>query len=255
MTLAYHTRYIQDLYGNRDPPAASDALDHAASALASLKKLPEPFRSFYAQRAARQILQGVSDEAPPSDVYIATRSSSGPGNSIVQLHGGGRMPMVGFGTFQIPPGQVTAAVRAAIRVGVRHFDCAAVYRNESDVGAALHDALCAGDICRDEMFVTSKLWNTAHAHVRVACLDTIRALRLDYLDLYLIHWPVASGASAGTSLSDTWRQMESLVADGLVRAIGVSNFSQEKLKGVLGDPALRVAPAVNQEALFLPSCT
>ena len=100
------------------------------------------------------------------------------------------MPSIGFGTYQAPKGEVGAAVSAALASGYRHIDCAAIYGNEAEVGDALASAM-AGGLQRQDLFVTSKLWNSEHApeHVRPACLQSLADLKLDHLDLYIIHWP------------------------------------------------------------------
>ena len=165
----------------------------------------------------------------------------------MSLNSGARMPLVGLGTWEADRGQVAVAVEAALAAGVRHFDCAASYRNEGEVGEALHAAVASGTVTRGELFVTSKLWNGDHRRVREACLRSLRALRLDRLDLYLVHWPVASGQARGADLRDTWRGMEALVAEGLVTSIGVANLSAAKLTALLAG-APHIVPAVNQVA-------
>ncbi|PLX71411.1 MAG: aldehyde oxidoreductase, partial [Desulfuromonas sp.] len=104
-----------------------------------------------------------------------------------------QMPILGLGTWKAAPGEVGAAVREAIRLGYRHIDCAAIYANEAEIGEALDDLLQAGEVTREELWITSKLWNNAHAREMVpqALQTTLRDLRLDSLDLYLVHWPVA----------------------------------------------------------------
>ena len=165
---------------------------------------------------------------------------------VVQLSSGHSMPLLGLGTYQLTQTQAGAAVRAALRAGIRHIDCASIYRNEIAVGSAIHVALCEGEVVRSDLWLTSKLWNDSHGDVRDACLRSLRALRVDYLDLYLVHWPVASGRAAGVSLAAVWAQMEQLVDAGLVRAIGISNCSAAKLSALLASPSLRILPAVNQ---------
>jgi diketogulonate reductase-like aldo/keto reductase len=201
----------------------------------------------------------------------------------VLLSTGAEIPLVGLGTWQAPPGQVKAAVLAALRRGYRHLDCASVYGNEAEVGAAVAQALREGVCARRDLFVTGKLWNDSHAPegVERACRASLARLGLDYLDLYLIHWPVVSSGQDGggggggggelrPTLFETWRAMEGLVLAGeeaggnsgssaaaataattpkpqpLVRAIGVSNLSEKKLRALVADPRLRVRPAVNQ---------
>lgn len=174
----------------------------------------------------------------------------------------GTMPVLGLGTWKSDPGQVYRAVREAINTGYRHIDCASAYRNEKEIGSALHDAFMAGDIKREEIWITSKLWNDAHLQKDVvpALKQTLSDLQLDYLDLYLIHWPVAfqHGIAFPSSedeyislqqapIQDTWRGMEDAVRKQLTRHIGVSNFSIKKIKAILG--YCEVRPEVNQVEL------
>ncbi len=161
-----------------------------------------------------------------------------------------KMPVIGLGTWKSEDEKVYQAVRWAVKAGYQHVDCAAVYGNEATVGQALHDAVAEGDIERKNLFVTSKLWNTAHkpADVRPALEQSLKDLQTDYLDLYLIHWPIAEDPQSGEILDipqeETWAEMEKAQKDGLVRSIGVSNFTQTKLKNLM-DKA-EIMPAVNQ---------
>ncbi len=155
-----------------------------------------------------------------------------------------RMPALGLGTWKSDPGEVGEAVREAIRIGYRHIDCAAIYGNEAEVGQALRDAIGAGEVRRDHLWITSKLWNNAHLpeHVEPALQRTLDDLQLDCLDLYLMHWPIAlkpdvafpEDGSAFLSwdeapLTATWEALERCVQKGLARHIGVSNFSRTNL--------------------------
>ncbi|MEB3353582.1 MAG: aldo/keto reductase [Cyanobacteriota bacterium] len=172
---------------------------------------------------------------------------------------GDRMPLLGLGTWKSAPGEVGAAVREAIRLGYRHIDCASVYANEPEVGEAIRGAIAAGEVTREELWITSKLWCNAHgqANVEPALRRTLADLGLECLDLYLIHWPVpirpgvafpASGDDLlppeAVPLEDTWLGMEAALELGLTRHIGVSNFSSRKLHQLLATARLR--PEVNQ---------
>jgi alcohol dehydrogenase (NADP+) len=169
------------------------------------------------------------------------------------------MPAIGLGTWKAAPGEVGAAVRSALQLGYRHIDCAAIYGNEAEIGAALHAALQQGGLAREQLWITSKLWNDCHepGQVRPALERTLADLQLSWLDLYLIHWPVAHrpGVLMPSAAADqiplerlplhhTWAAMEELVDAGLVRRIGVSNWSAAKLAALL--PHCRIRPAVNQ---------
>lgn len=183
------------------------------------------------------------------------------------LRSGARMPAIGLGTFgsDHAPGEAVAqAVKGAIAVGYRHIDCAAVYGNEHLIGAALREVLDSGLVRREELWITSKLWNDKHAEEDVipACQQSLRDLQLDTLDLYLIHWPFPNYHAPGVDGSSrdphakpyihvnymkTWRQMEKLVAMGLVRHIGTSNMTIPKLELLLRDA--RIPPAANEMEL------
>ncbi len=173
-----------------------------------------------------------------------------------------QMPILGLGTWKAAPGEVGAAVREAIRLGYRHIDCAAIYANEAEIGEALDDLLQAGEVTREELWITSKLWNNAHAREMVpqALQTTLRDLRLDSLDLYLVHWPVAIRPDVvfptrgdqflsldEMPLTETWAGMEDCARQGLARHIGVSNFSIRLLETVRAG-ATRM-PEMNQVEL------
>lgn len=175
---------------------------------------------------------------------------------------GDPLPILGLGTWKAAPGEVYAAVREALRLGYRHIDCAAIYGNEAEVGRALAEAMAEGVLNREQLWVTSKLWNNAHAPaaVRPALEQTLADLRLDYLDLYLVHWPVALRpevllpreaadliALDALPIAQTWQAMEALVEQGLCRHIGVSNFSVVKLDELLA--RARLKPEMNQVEL------
>lgn len=171
------------------------------------------------------------------------------------------MPQLGLGTWKSKPGEVYDAVKEALRLGYRHIDCAHIYGNEAEVGQALEEAMTGG-VKREDLWITSKLWNSSHhpENVQPALQTTLKNLRLDYLDLYLMHWPVAHKADAVfpksaddlISLDDlpvtkTWGGMEGCVDEGLARHIGVSNFSARKLQTLLNEA--RIKPAMNQVEL------
>lgn len=170
----------------------------------------------------------------------------------LKLNSGFDMPQVGLGTWKSKPGEVAAAVKVALDSGYRHIDCAAFYGNEAEIGGALADKLGDGDgkIARSDVFITSKLWNTEHAKDAVlpACQKTLKDLGLEYLDLYLIHWPFGMSKVEGekdlTPFTETWAAMEALVDAGLVRSIGLSNFNEAQIDEVLA--MARIQPAVLQ---------
>eukprot|EP01065_Artemidia_motanka_P024773 TRINITY_DN2967_c0_g2_i1.p1 TRINITY_DN2967_c0_g2~~TRINITY_DN2967_c0_g2_i1.p1 ORF type:complete len:344 (+),score=127.52 TRINITY_DN2967_c0_g2_i1:58-1032(+) len=171
--------------------------------------------------------------------------------AVAKLHSGADMPLVGLGTWQAPAGEVGNAVRAAVEVGYRHIDCAAVYGNEAEIGAVFADMFASGKVKREDLFVTSKLWNSEHRpeNVESAVRTTLKDLQLEYLDLYLMHWPQQFEKVEGTNrgfprnedqsirydqvpLAETWAAMEKLVEQGLVRAIGLSNFNSVQIKAI-----------------------
>ncbi|MED6262560.1 Aldo-keto reductase 1 member A1-A, partial [Ataeniobius toweri] len=182
-------------------------------------------------------------------------------STFVTLSSGQRMPMVGLGTWKSAPGQVKRAVLAALDCVYRHIDCAAAYGNEQEVGEALALWLGAGKaLRRDEVFVTSKLWNTKHdpEDVEDTCRTCLAHLGLSYLDLYLMHWPMAfkrgkelmprqddgSICYSDTHYRDTWKAMENLVDEGFVKAIGLSNFNARQIDDIMS--IARHKPVVNQ---------
>ncbi|WFS62799.1 aldo/keto reductase [Pseudodesulfovibrio thermohalotolerans] len=173
----------------------------------------------------------------------------------IMLHTGAKMPALGLGTWQAAKGEVARAVTEALRIGYRHVDCAHVYGNENEVG----EALAATPVPRRELWITSKLWNNSQCpkDVRPALERSLEALGLDYLDLYLIHWPVQLSHTvmypqSGSDLIawteehalETWSALEDCVRAGLVRHIGTSNFSMKKIQVLLDKGS--ILPAVSQ---------
>jgi alcohol dehydrogenase (NADP+) len=188
-------------------------------------------------------------------------SSDFPGKKIVLNRGGGRMPALGFGTLIPDAATTTRATREALEAGYRHFDCAERYQNEREVGEALRIGLAAGGIAREDIFVTTKLWNSNHRPERVepAFEASLKRLGLDYLDLYLIHTPFAFRVGdeqdprdengdvvydKDVTLLDTWRGMEDLVDHGRCRAIGLSDIGLDDLQPLY--ESARIKPAVVQ---------
>jgi diketogulonate reductase-like aldo/keto reductase len=157
------------------------------------------------------------------------------------LNNGVEIPQVGFGVFLVPPAETKAAVSSALEVGYRHIDTARIYDNEAAVGEAIRGS----GLSRDELFVTTKCWNDDQGYDRApaAFEASIDRLGLEYVDLYLIHWP----AAARNTFVETWQALEKLSADGRVRAIGVSNFQPHHLRRLLDETG--TVPAVNQVEL------
>jgi diketogulonate reductase-like aldo/keto reductase len=182
------------------------------------------------------------------------------------LYTGARMPSIGLGTFgsdRVTANEIAESVKGAAAVGYRHFDCASVYGNEPEIGAAFEEIL-RGGIRRNDLWITSKLWNDKHGEndVVASCRQSLADLRLRYLDLYLVHWPFPNFHPPGCDVASrspdakpyfhenfmkTWRKMEELVDMGLVRHIGASNMTIPKLKLLLRDA--RIKPAVNEMEL------
>lgn len=177
----------------------------------------------------------------------------------VTLYNGAQMPCIGMGTFgsdRVTAEEVSGAVAGAIRAGYRLFDCAACYGNEKEIGAVFQEAFDAGVVERRELFIASKVWNDMHRDVAAACKKSIADLRCDYIDLYFIHWPFPNYHPPGCDVDsrnpdsrpfsvaefvDTYRQIEALVREGLVRNIGISNMTIPKLDAVLDK--LEIPPA------------
>jgi 2,5-diketo-D-gluconate reductase A len=164
--------------------------------------------------------------------------SPAPAVPDVPLGGGTTIPQVGFGVFQVAGDDTFAAVTAALEAGYRSIDTAAIYFNESEVGQAVHDS----GIPRQDLRITTKVWNTDQGYEStLAAFDaSLERLGMDYVDLYLIHWP----CPARNQYLETWQALEKLLADGRTRAIGVSNFTVSTLERLLA--STDVVPAVNQ---------
>lgn len=182
------------------------------------------------------------------------------------LSTGARIPSIGMGTFgsdAVSAEEIATAVVQAAEIGYRHFDCASVYRNEREIGESMVRLIGSG-IAREQLWITSKVWNDCHAPAAVerSCIQSIRDLRVEYLDAYLVHWPFPNHHDPGCDVESrsnhahpyihgdfmaTWRAMESLVDRGLVRHIGTSNMTIPKLSLLLRDA--RIRPALNEMEL------
>ncbi|WP_053649199.1 aldo/keto reductase [Streptomyces sp. XY431] len=169
----------------------------------------------------------------------------------LELNDGNLIPQLGFGVWQVPDAEATAAVRAAIEAGYRSIDTAAIYENETGTGKAVADAL-SGGIAREDLYITTKLWNSgtrdwSGEQGRDAVLRefdaSLERLGLEYLDLYLIHWPRPMHGS----YANVWKALEQLRADGRVKSVGVSNFGTEQLTRLAEESSL--VPVLNQVEL------
>ncbi|CDH06678.1 2,5-didehydrogluconate reductase DkgA [Xenorhabdus bovienii] len=156
--------------------------------------------------------------------------------TIIKLVDGNLMPQLGLGVWQTSNEQVVKAIHTALEVGYRSIDTAAIYHNESGVGKALKEI----DIPREEIFVTTKLWNDRHQDAKAALEESLDKLQLDYIDLYLLHWPVPHQ----DQYVEAWKQLIELKESGLARSIGVCNFHIEHLQKLMSETS--VVPAINQ---------
>lgn len=187
------------------------------------------------------------------------------------LNTGNSIPSIGLGTWQSPDEECYNAVLSALKSGYKHIDTAMVYQNEVPVGKAIRDFLKESDVTRSELFITTKLWCTTFQNPEQALKDSLERLGLDYVDLYLIHWPVAmapgdtlmpvraDGSRAALSFDewsyvDTYKLLQKLLPLGLTKAIGISNFNKVKIEHLLADPEVTVVPAALQVELhpYLP---
>ena len=179
----------------------------------------------------------------------------------LRFDNGDEMPALGLGTWKSSPGEVGDTIAKALEIGYRHFDCAKIYGNEAEIGDAFQRSFTGGIVGRDDLWITSKLWCNAHRaeDVRPALESTLSDLKLDHLDLYLVHWPVAVkphvlGPASGADflsleevpLAETWHAMEDLHEAGLAKHIGVSNYSAKKLRAHEG---MKRPPEVDQVEL------
>ncbi|KAL0025391.1 hypothetical protein WJX79_003513 [Trebouxia sp. C0005] len=186
-----------------------------------------------------------------------TAATDAPQSEYLLLRSGAKLPLVGFGTYKVDNAD---SVRCAIAEGYRHIDCAAFYGNEETIGEGMADFINQGH--RSDLFITSKVWNDAHRPklVRASCERSIKDLGCEYLDLLLMHWPEAWEPESGmpgkpdhtVTIQQTWEAMEELVDSGLVRHLGVSNFSVKQVEELL--ECARIKPVANQVELhpFLP---
>ncbi|KAI1278421.1 Aldo-keto reductase family 1 member A1 [Halotydeus destructor] len=179
----------------------------------------------------------------------------------VKLSDGSSIPILGLGTWKSKPNEVYEAVKYAIKeAGYRHIDCALAYLNEDEVGRAVKECIESGVVTREDLFITSKCWNTFHSFDQVAlCLDkTLKDLQLDYVDLWLLHWPLGyqeggdvfpqdeAGKFITTEVDylDTWKGMEQEQIKGRAKSIGISNFNSQQIDRLLG--VAKVKPVANQ---------
>lgn len=169
-------------------------------------------------------------------------------SNTFSLNTGDKIPALGLGTWQSKPNEVAKAVEVALRKGYRHIDTAAAYGNEAEVGAGIK----ASGVPRKDIWITTKLNNPDHKRVAAALDDSLSKLGVDYIDLYLMHWPSSTDPSDTTKIytdwdfTNTWAEMQKLPATGKVKNIGVSNFVEKNLQKLFSSPDFKITPAVNQ---------
>lgn len=165
---------------------------------------------------------------------------------VFTLNDGSKIPAVGLGTWLATGKEQVNCVKTALLNGYRHIDTAAIYGNEEEVGQGIKES----GIPREEIYLTTKLWNTDHKNVTGALETSLKKLQTDYVDLYLIHWPVTLDAEkkpvSDWNYIDTYKELQKLVATGKVKSIGISNFTQKKVEKLLADKDITIKPAVNQ---------
>jgi len=175
--------------------------------------------------------------------------------SKLKLSSGHEIPIFGLGTWQSKPGEVGRALVDAFDIGYRHFDCARIYQNEAEIGTSLAELFKQGKAKREDVFITSKVWNTYHSYQKAAeCIElSLKDLQVDYLDMYLIHWPMAycEGGDlfpkddqgkiiySETDFMDTWTAMEDAVSAGKIKSIGLSNFNMEQVERVIREGRIK----------------
>ncbi|XP_051154638.1 aldo-keto reductase AKR2E4-like isoform X1 [Leptopilina boulardi] len=165
---------------------------------------------------------------------------------LITLNNGIKAPVLGLGTWQgvNNPSEVENAIRHAINIGYRHFDCAAVYGNEREIGKVVREKIADGTVKREDLFIVTKVWNDDHKEQQVveACKSSLKKFGLDYIDLYLIHWPMCD--SNDVDYIETWRGMEKCIELNLTKSIGLSNFNSMQITRILS--YAKIMPTINQ---------
>ncbi|CAK0784459.1 hypothetical protein CVIRNUC_007663 [Coccomyxa viridis] len=192
------------------------------------------------------MLQRLFGRAPSGVVLSEYSTIHQP---AVKLNNGLFFPLLGLGTWKADKGDAGRIVSNALKAGYRHLDFAMMYGNQAEIGQAMTEVFKEGKVKREDVWMTSKLDNSHHAgpDVEKAARQVLKELQQDYLDLFLVHWPLVSGCKGDTlqpPIKETWQAMEKLVDQGLVRSIGISNFSVKKIKDIL--TYARIKPAVHQ---------